>query len=276
MIRLRPHRTRLLLVAIVLLAAAVVLPAPVSIAGYAQQQPLTNDSILLMSKSKMGDDLIIQTINASPGGYKTAPEDLVALKAAGLSDRVIGAMIAKGIPAASGPLEPIQATADDFAGVDDIGVYYKGRGGKWVPMPPELMNTRSGGVLKSFASNGMVREDTNGFIYGKAAQLSLTRQTEVLLHAPEGAAPQEFQLLKLRVKSTSREFRTQTGGFLSTTSGAQRDLVRFQPTKVAPHLYQFVLPPDMPKGEYGIVPPGSMSGGNVVSGGKIYTFNILE
>jgi hypothetical protein len=143
-------------------------------------------------------------------------------------------------------------------------------------MPPELMNSRSGGALKAFASNGMVRQDTNGFIYGKTAQLALTRQTAILLHAPVGAAPQEFQLLRLRVKSTSREFRTQTGGFYSTTSGAQHDLVPFQPTQLAPHIYQFILPPDLPRGEYGIVPPGSMSGGNVVSGGKIYTFNILE
>ncbi len=57
---------------------------------------LTNDSIMKMVKGGLGDDLIVQTINAQPGHYTTDADALVALKEAGVSDRVITGMVNKG------------------------------------------------------------------------------------------------------------------------------------------------------------------------------------
>ena len=50
-----------------------------------------NDSVMKMAKAGLGDDLIVQTINAQPGQYTTDADALVALKEAGVSDRVITA-----------------------------------------------------------------------------------------------------------------------------------------------------------------------------------------
>jgi hypothetical protein len=46
-----------------------------------------------LKASGLSDDLIIQRIKMSPGSYSVEPDDLAALKAAGLSDPVISAMM---------------------------------------------------------------------------------------------------------------------------------------------------------------------------------------
>ncbi len=57
------------------------------------QTPLTNETIIKMVKAGLGEDVIISTITSQPAKYSTAPDDLIALKGANVSDRVIGVMV---------------------------------------------------------------------------------------------------------------------------------------------------------------------------------------
>lgn len=247
------------------------------------QQALDDDAVLKMMKGGLSDDLIVQTINAQPGHYATTPDDLMRLKQAGVSDKVMGAMITRNsAPATSSAAAPATSAAAPsggvagFTGVDEIGVYYKDPSGHWSQLSPEIINFKSGGVMKSIATNGILKGDKNGHLPGKTAKQVLTRQTDVLIYAAEGVSPEEYQLLKLRVNSDNREFRSETGGVFHSSSGAQRDVVAFTPVKVAPRMYQFTLATDMPVGEYGILPPGSMATSNAASAGKMFTFKIPE
>lgn len=70
------------------------------------QQVLNNDSIIKMSKAGLSDDLLVTTINASPGTYDTSPNGLISLKAADVSDKVVAAMVIK-----SSPPPPVPAAA---------------------------------------------------------------------------------------------------------------------------------------------------------------------
>jgi len=276
---------------IVICLAALTLPATLT-----AQQPLTNDSVVQMTKAGLGDSLIIESINATPATFATSASDLIALKKAGVSERVIGAMIAKaGAPAApvvpSPPGARTRLDAGDSSaatppsipsdlaldGVDEVGVYYKSHDGKWVPMEPELVNFRSGGAVKSYATDHLIKEDRNGHLMGPTAKLALTKQTEFLLYMPPGTAPVEFLLLKLRPGAQNgREFRSETGGVFHSSSGADRDRIVFDAARIAPRIYEFTLPASAAKGEYGILPPGSMGGSNAGYGGKIFTFKIVE
>ena len=67
---------------LLLLAFAFLLICPLLTA----QQPLDNDAIIKLAKAAISDDLLITTINASPGHYDVSPNGLIALKAASLSD----------------------------------------------------------------------------------------------------------------------------------------------------------------------------------------------
>lgn len=226
-----------------------------------------------MTKAGLDENIIVQTINSQPAKFSTTADDLIKLKQAGVSDRVLAAMLSKENPTASASASSTSALPP---GVDEIGVYYKTKEGTWKEMDPEIINFKSGGFLKSFASQGIVKEDMNGHLKGATAKLVLTRPVEFLIYAPDGVVADEYQLLKLRVNSNNREFRSSTGGVFHTSTGAKRDDVPFVANKIAPHLYEFSVPADGAVGEYGILPPGSVSTSNAASGGVIYTFKILE
>jgi len=73
------------------------------------QQALNNESIIKLVKAGLSDDLIVSTVNASPGAYDASANGLIALKSAGASDKVVTAIVMKATPVsqasgqASGP-----------------------------------------------------------------------------------------------------------------------------------------------------------------------------
>jgi len=76
------------------------------------QQALNNDSIVRMHTSGLGDDVIVLAIQNQAGTYNTGTDGLIALKTAGLSDKIIGAMITKTASAAPAPTGPRTRAAD--------------------------------------------------------------------------------------------------------------------------------------------------------------------
>jgi hypothetical protein len=59
------------------------------------QATLTNDSIIRSVKEGLGEDLVVTAIQTQPGKYATGLDDMTALKAAGVSEKIIKAMIAR-------------------------------------------------------------------------------------------------------------------------------------------------------------------------------------
>jgi hypothetical protein len=230
---------------------------------------MNNDSVVKMVKAGLGDDLVIQTINTQPGQYITDADALVKLKTAGVSDRTITAMINKGRrQLTNAPEKPIE-----LSDVNEIGVYYKDHTGKWTAIEPEIVHIKSGGFIKSTVTHGIIKEDRNGHLNGRESKLALQCPIELLIYVPEGVSANEYDFLRFRINSSNREFRVLTGGVFHSTGGADRDEVKFNPVKTAPHTYQFTVEQSTGGGEYGILPPGT---GNVTNGGKIYTFAIVE
>jgi hypothetical protein len=244
------------------------------------QQPalVDNDTIVRMFKAGIGDDLIIQTIQLQPGHYDTSPDALIALKQAGISDRVLSTIQAHGTglavranrPQSVDHFEPVKLPPP---GIEGIGVYYKDARGAWVPMESEIVHIQSGGFLKSTLTHNIIKEDHNGVVSGTEAKLVLPRPQEFLFYTPDGVDGTEYELIRFRLNSKNREFRVLTGGVIHSTGGAMRDDVAINPVKIAPRTWTFTLPADIPGAEYGILPPGT---GNVTNGGKIYTFAVVE
>jgi len=244
----------------------------------AQTAP-NNDAIIKMVKAGLGEDLVLSSITAQPGNFTTSADDLIALKKAGVSDKIIAAIIAKGTagavpagpatPAAAAPVSP--APTQQF----EVGVYYK-KADAWIDLPPEVANFKTGGVLKTIGTAGIVKGDINGHLNNAHSPNQLKTPIDLLVYTPEGVAMTEYQLLRLREEKDSREFRTVTGGVLHVSGGATRDLVNFENKKLAPRTYEIVLP-NVGAGEYGLLPPPSAdptaSTGRI---GKLYTFRVLE
>jgi hypothetical protein len=248
------------------------------------QETLNNDAVVKMVKAGLGETLLINMIQSQPGNYTLTPDALVKLKQDGVSDKVLGAMIARGsgapaaaasAPPAAAPTSPVLNAVDsDIPQGVDIGVYYK-KSGKWEEMLPEVVNWKTGGVVKHVASVGVVKGDVNGHLQGAHSKNSAASPVEVLIYTQEGVAITEYQLLQLRDAKGDREFRTVTGGVFHESGGATRDLLPFEGKKVANRMYKVLLP-KLGAGEYGFLPPEAVTLSKGASIGKMYTFHLVE
>jgi hypothetical protein len=240
------------------------------------QSALSNDSITKMVNAGLGDDTIVAMIKSQPGTYRVDSDSVIQLKKDGVSDKVLGAMIEKNSGSSTPIAAPSPASTSVVPAVDEVGVYYRNKDDMWIEMLPEVVNWKTGGALKRFASDGIVKGDVNGHIEGKNSRNALNTPLDFLIYVPEGIAITEYQLLRLHESGNSREFRSVTGGVIHSSGGAQRDEVNFEGKKIAPRMYETVLGNDVKTGDFGFLPPGAMSSSNMASSGKMYTFHVIE
>lgn len=236
----------------------------------AQQQALTNDSIVKMVKAGLGESVIVSMIQSQPGDYSVTPNAMVALKSTGVTDKELAAMAVKGTTVAASEQSP--SSAYDRL---EIGVYYK-LDRKWTMMPSEQVNWKTGGILKMIATDGIVNGDVNGRLQGPASATQLAAPIQLLIKTSDGVEGTDFHLVYLHIKKNAREFRTVTGGVLHSSSGLSRDEVPFKQEKIARYTYRVILPADFIPGEYAFLSPGPS--GSYVNGtiGKAYTFHFAK
>ena len=253
------------------------------------QEILTNDSVAKLVKAGLSEDLVVTTINSSPGKYDTSANALIALKKAGAGDKVVAAIILKssgattpeaatvGTASASAGPSAVLAPGALPTGVDSVGVYYLDRTEHWQEVPAEVVNFKNEGALKHYASAGMLKGETTGLVGGNRSPLTLKMPAQLLLYIPEGRAPGEYQLLRLHPNADSREFRAANGGIVHDAGGALRDVIDYTPKKIAPRVYVIDMSEDYDRGEYGFLPPSdTVLGSNIPTATKVYSFTLIH
>jgi hypothetical protein len=246
------------------------------------QQGLTNSDIIKMQSAGLSETIILSSVNNQPAAYDTSTDGLLALKQANVPDSVVAAMITRNAAMKNGVSNPSGTNMASAApvgpppGVDEVGVYYQDKSKVWHPIPSELVNKKSGGVLKSIASDGIVKGDTNGHIKGAESATKLTTSSKILIFMPETFSTNDYILVKLHRNSNNREFRAVTGGVFHSSGGATKDTVAFGSQKMAPHVYELTFATPLSPGEYGIIPPGATATSNLATAGKIFSFSISE
>lgn len=231
------------------------------------QQPLNNASIIKLSKAGLGADVITAMIQNQPGSYDVSPSVILHLKQEGISDKVLAAMVAK-------DGHNTQSAEDRYANLD-IGVYLKSNKG-WTVVPTETVNWRTGGFLKSLATDGIVKGDINGRLKGAHSGTKVTGNTQILIKSPDGSEATDFQLVHLHVKRHAREFRTVTGGVFHSSGGTTRDAVHFTEKRIAKDTYLVTLPANLEPGEYAFLAPGFSASTTSGSIGRAYSFSFIE
>jgi hypothetical protein len=260
---------------------------------------LSVDDAIAMLEAKIAEGVIVLRIRKSAQPYDLSPQQMVALKKAGASDALLTFMMdpsqpytpslsalpaaaAAAAPAPAPVAAPVGAAAPSPATPSaslEIGVYLK-KSGEWSEIRPEIVNWKTGGTIKNLATVGVVKKDLNGNVDGPTSRTSVKTPVEVLLVTAEGVAPEEYQLLRLRVNKNYREFRSVTGGILNQRSGAMRDLIPFEAKKISSRNFSLIVPASLGAGEYGILPPGA--GGSSTTAavssqyGKLYTFKVVD
>lgn len=257
------------------------------------QATMTNGSVIKLVKAGLSEDLVVTTINSSPGKYDTSANALIAMKEAGAGDKVVAAVIlkasgansaidTKGTPTVAGTADapaPITLAAGALpAGVDSVGVYYLDKtGSHWQEVPAEVVNFKKEGALKHYASAGVLKGEMTGLVGGNRSPLLLRLPAQFILYVPEGRAPGEYQLVHLHSNADSREFRAANGGIIKDAGGALRDVLDYTPKKIAPRVYLIEMGEDFERGEYGFLPPSDAAmGDSIPTATKLYSFSLTH
>ena len=233
-----------------------------------------NQDVIDMVGLGLSDDVIIDKIHATQAtDFDTSVVALRTLKAAKVSDAVIRAMI-NSHPSASVVGKTVAVGANEKTLPEEVGVYVVIKG-KVIEMEPEIVNWQTGGWIKSHASLGIVKGDKNGKVMKSKSPFEVSdNPVEFFIKTLEGTSVTEYQLLRLHEKNDRREFRAATGGVIHQSGGAAGNDVPFSPEKIGSRSWKIVLS-DLPKGQYGFLPPGVESA-SISASGKMYTFGIVE
>ena len=111
---------------------------------------LTNEKVLSMVHAGLAPTIIVNKIYDSKTSFNTQTEELIRLQQARVPAEVIDAMVrssSRRKPVMSGDDARVNETAD--AGLPkEIGVYVK-TANEWKEVLPEVVNWKTGGILKS-------------------------------------------------------------------------------------------------------------------------------
>ncbi len=252
------------------------------------QEELNNAAVIKLLKAGLSDDLIVTTIDASPGKYDTSADALTALRNAGADSKVISAVLMKSAPGAppppaapiSLPDAPSKAAGPAWsppAGVDSVGVYFQARDESWKAVLPESVTRKEGGVVKSVATQGKIKGDVNAIVSGSSSQLTLTLPASFILYTPDGGSADAYLLLRFRGHLRNREFRLEKGGEFHRSNSEGRDTVDFSSKQLGPRVYEITLGRELGAGEYGFLTPSDASDlGSSAGFAKMYTFSVVK
>lgn len=224
------------------------------------QTPLTNESIIKMVKAGLGENVVITAIQGQPAKYSTEADDLIALKTAGVSDKIISAMMAKINGGA--PSTTPAASNNNPAGLSDKGpepefqgtVYWLDRGNNKLNAL-ERQKPRGRTKATPFVGAKSMTE-----IEGDRSPVRFAADSkpEFIFQAPQNVDPQGLAaIVKFNVKKGHREvIRARTHGFMglgSVSSGdADTESVPFQALKYNESSIRITPTMPLPPGEYGI------------------------
>jgi len=255
------------------------------------EKPMTVQDVIKLSKAGYSADVIIEQIQKKQQHFNLTTDQLLQLKTAKVSERVVkyminpaSAVVAPCTPAATSTPKPapaptanLQTAEADNTSEDavptDVGIYVK-QDGEWTAMLPELVNWKSPGVLKSAMTLSFVNGDVDGLVDGPMSRNNFVSPTEFLIVMPEGVTISDYQLVQLHRRGSDREFRIATGGITHASNDNGRDTLAFVPVRVSPRVYTIKL--NGYAGEYGFLPPDSVTSRSVAALANIFTFRIMQ
>lgn len=275
-----------------LLAFSFVLAANVK--TFAQEETLTNDEVINLSKAGLSSSVIVNKISTSKSKFDLSTDALIKLKQAGISDDIVGAMFAAkngsqakmsaGMTAAGDPNDP-QAP-------HGFGLYlYEEKDGvkKMTQLAPNVSaQNRTGGMFTSGLTYGIGKVKTKANLPGTAASLQLKEAAPTFyfyldnksggLNTSSGvpSTPNEFALVKFNVRSDNREVTIAKGNAFGTKGGLSDEYVMpFDAQDLGNGIFKVTPKVTLKNGEYGfyLINSGGSNAGAAV-GSKFFDFGV--
>jgi hypothetical protein len=255
---------RALLILVLVAAVGLSLPEATSLA----QEVLTNDSVIQMIKAGLPEAVVIAKIKSTATKFDLKTDSLVSLKKAGVSDKVLEAMVAAGSGSAptTGAMPAPPAPAMAAGALKNTDVIYQLVGGKYVEMFATSANLETN--MAFFQSKSEV------VLEGKKAQYRTTDKQPVFL-STYSSTDAPLVRLKQGDDHNDRNLKIGSGAFMPF-GGTQKMGVRNEdkiPVTIErdPRGFYKVTPSAaLPPGEYGFILATGFGAGS----GKIYDFGV--
>ncbi len=257
-------RMRAVLVLVLVVAVSLSLPGATSLA----QEVLTNDSVVQMVKAGLPEAIVIAKIKGTASKFDLKTDSLVSLKKAGVSDKVLEAMVAAGsvtaAPTTAMPAPPQPAVA--AGSIKNQDVIYQLVGDKYVEMFATSANLETN--MAFFQSKSEV------VLEGRKARFRIQDKQPVFLSTYSST---DAPLVKLKPGDSNddRNLKIGSGAFMPF-GGTQRMGVRNEDKIVinierdARGFYKVTPASPLPPGEYGFILATGFGAGS----GKIYDFGV--
>lgn len=272
-------------------ASAIAL-AFVLLAGAAPaQEVLSNESVISMVRAGLSETIILAKVKSSAAKFDVRTDSLVALKRAGVTDRVIEAMVshpgqaaaAAPAPAAPAPAAPATSaaaapgvaappsltatpTGQAMAALKERDVVYQLVGQRYVELQPQLIEIQTNHAFFTYKSEVVIS--------GKKATFR-TGEKQPVFYTPYSHTEALLVKLKQGDSHDDRNLKMGSGAFMpfggTTRHGVrQEDRIDVASDRDGRGYYRITPKSPLPAGEYGFV----IVGGAAVSTGKIFDFGI--
>ena len=257
-------RMRAVLVLVLVAAVSLSLPGATSLA----QEVLTNDSVVQMVKAGLPEAIVIAKIKGTATKFDLKTDSLVSLKKAGVSDKVLEAMVSAGsvtaAPTTAMPAPPAPAVA--VGSIKNQDVIYQHVGDKYVEMFATSANLETN--MAFFQSKSEV------VLEGKRARYRISDKQPVFLSTYSST---DAPLVRLKPGDghDDRNLKIGSGAFMPF-GGTQKmgvrneDKIPINIERDARGFYKLTPASPLPPGEYGFILATGFGAGS----GKIYDFGV--
>lgn len=261
-----------------------------SISSPALAEVMTNQSVLSLLKAGLGDDLVIAKINTEPCNYAVSTPDILSLKSANVSERVIAAMLtrcasasaARGISGDDASPDPMVRHSPGIYLMEDwqtptillpvhanksSGMKTSGNGSVLMPLVAKMLLPGVSSRLLVYSTS-----PTFYFYFNSNDQAVSDFGQE---HSTAAQSPDGFSLVRLKSKKGNRELEmgresSYGGSIVSYRKGLSlKSSVAFRAENRSPGIYKVAVGP-LEAGEYAFVFTGSDSAS------RVYDFTIIS
>jgi hypothetical protein len=262
--------------------------------GFGQDEILTNDQIISLSKAGLSNSVIIDKIRTSKTNFDVTTDGLIRLKQAGIHDDVVSAMFAAKSGTSSGRSSAMSTTGNKSSGdpndpvtPHDVGIYlYTENNGqrKMTELESNVVTqSRAGGMFGTAMTYGILKTKIKAKIPGLSANMQIAdanpvfyfylnekdRTMSTVKYFPSSV--NQFQLIKFSFKDKGREV---TVGKMNAFGGkygiSDEYLVEFSFEKIQEGVFKVTPKTSLGNGEYGFYLLGTGEG----TGATFFDFGI--
>lgn len=263
----------------------------------AQDETMTNEEVISLSKAGLAPSVIIGKIRSSKSNFDLSTDSLIKLKQAGVSDDIVTAMLeAKSGKPAGGASAVASASAgdpNDPMSKHGYGIYlYEENGGqrKMTQLQPNVsaQNRTGGGFTAAVTPFGLGKVKTKANLPGRNANLQITSTSPVFyfyldvasggLNTSSGipSSPNEFTLVRFNQRSDNREVTISKQNSWGGKGGLSDEyVVPLKAEDLGNGIFRVTPAVDLKKGEYGFYLLNSgNSNVNAGIGSKFFDFGV--